>query len=184
MKEIKIPAQQGFDEEKEKFVLLVEETKLRLEHSLVSMSKWESKWHKPFLGKKDKTEEEILDYIRCMTINKNVDPNVYNYIPQDVFESIMDYIENPMTATWFSKTDESKTGIRKKEVITSEIVYYWMVTLGIPLECEKWHLNRLITLIRVINVKNTPPKKMSKENILRGNKKLNNARKARYKSRG
>lgn len=183
MIKVVIPEQELFDESTETFIN-IKETELELEHSLLSLSEWESKWHKPFLGKEDKTLNEILDYIRCMTIRKDVDDKIYQYLPRSVMEKILDYIEDPMTATWFSKTEKEKSGIPKKETITSEIVYYWMVTLGIPFQCEKWHLNRLITLIRVINIKNGPTKKMNKKDMLSRNAKLNAARRAKHRSRG
>lgn len=180
---ITIPNQELFCEKTETFKN-IKETKIKLEHSLISLSKWESKWHKPFIGRKDKEAEEIIDYIRCMSLTKVEDPDIYKYIPSDIYDLIMDYIDNPMTATWFSKEQEIKSGIQRGEVITSEIIYYWMVTLGIPFECEKWHLNRLITLIRVINIKNGPKKKMDKNSLLRNNAKLNAARRAKHRSRG
>lgn len=183
MLKVKIPDQSIWNEKTERFIN-VKGGELQLEHSLISLSKWESKWHKPFLGKEDKSEEEILDYIRCMTLTQNVDPNLYLYMPSSILKKIFDYIEDPMTATWFSSSEEKKGGIGKKEVITAEIVYYWMVTLSIPVQFEKWHLNRLLTLIRVINVKNTPAKKMSKKDLLARNKQLNAARRAKYKSKG
>lgn len=153
-----------------------EPTELQLEHSLLSLSKWESKWHKPFLDTKEKTEEELLDYVRCMTINKNVDPKVYSCLTEDSVRKIKEYIDDPMTATWFSK--EQKRGARNREIITAEIIYYWMVAQRIPFECQKWHLNRLLTLIRVCGIKNTPPKKMSPKSIAKQNRSLNAARKA------
>lgn len=183
MLKIKIPEQEFFNEETQRFIY-VKGAELQLEHSLISLAKWESKWHVPFLGKTDKTEEELQDYIRCMTLNKNVDQEVYKYIPSSTLKEIFDYIEDPMTATWFNTTDHQPGRIGKRETITAEIIYYWMVTLGIPVQFEKWHLNRLLTLIRVINAKNAPPKKMSKKDIYAGNHKLNMARRAKHRSRG
>lgn len=183
MLKIKIDEQSNWDEEAEHFIN-IKNTELQLEHSLISLAKWESKWHKPFLGKENKTEEEILDYIRCMTLTQNVDPNIYQCLPSSTLKIILNYIADPMTATWFSNEEEKKGGIRKNEIITAEIVYYWMVALGIPVQFEKWHLNRLLTLIRVINIKNAPEKKMSKKNTLARNRKLNAARRAKYKSKG
>jgi hypothetical protein len=173
MLEITISKQEYFDESCGEFVY-VPEQHLTLEHSLVSLSKWESKWHKPFLQEESKTIEESLDYIRCMTVNKNVNPLAYRGITPALFKQINDYIDAPMTATWFSK-EQSKGG--KSEVITSELIYYWMIALQIPVEFEKWHLNRLITLIKVCNIKNAPPKKMSRREIMERNRRLNSARK-------
>ena len=152
---ITIPATTLWDERREKFVKTKAQT-LQLEHSLVSLSKWESKWCKAFLGKSEKTEEEILDYIKCMTITQNVDPEVYNSLTDDNLRRINKYIEAPMTATRFPKSENSKTS---REVATSELIYYWMIASNIPFECQKWHLNRLLTLIRVCQLKNQPKKK-------------------------
>lgn len=181
MLQITIPATEQWDEAKQEFIN-TKEQKLQLEHSLVSLSKWESKWCKPFLGKDEKTDEETIDYIRCMTITQNVDPSVYDFIPNDVREQITKYINAPMTATWFSK--EQKGGKGSSEQITSELVYYWMISLNIPFECQKWHLNRLLTLIRVCNVKNQPPKKMSKKSLMSRNAALNAARRKQFNTKG
>lgn len=177
---VTIPGREFFNEETCEFVN-TNDTVLQLEHSLVSLSKWESKWHKPFLSKDPHTQEETLDYIRCMTINKNVDPIVYRSIPNDVALSINNYIDDSMTATWFNETEQKKFS---REVITSEIIYYWMVSLQIPFECEKWHLNRLLTLIRVCNIKNAPAKSMSTKDIYKQNRALNAARKKSGHTRG
>ena len=185
MLEVTIPSQEFYDEATNTFTT-VKETKLKLEHSLVSLTKWESKWHKPFLGKSSvdskKTVEETLDYIRCMTLTQNVDPSIFYCIPQSVIDQVSDYIDNPMTATWFS--EDGKKGTANKEVITSEILYYQMITLGIPFECQKWHLNRLLTLIRVCAIKNAPPKKMSKKELAKRNSALNAARRKAMNSKG
>ena len=183
MLQIVVPEMELFDNDKNEFIK-INRTELQLEHSLISLAKWESKWHKPFLGKEKKTTIEVIDYIRCMTLTKNVDPNVYQFISDKNLKQIYDYINDPMTATWFNKTDEVKSGIGRRDVITAEIIYYWMVTLNIPVQFEKWHLNRLITLIKVVNIKNTPSKKMSKGDVLKQNAKLNAARRAQHKSKG
>ena len=172
-----IPETEFYDEIKNEFKI-VKEQKLVLEHSLVSLSKWESKWHKPFLGKDPKTREETTDYIRCMTVN-SVDPMVYQCITANHIEQINKYIENPMTATTIK--EQKKSG---REIITAEIIYYWMIALQIPFECQKWHLNRLLTLINVVNIKNKPQKKMSKKNIMLQNASLNAARKKALHTRG
>lgn len=158
MLQITIPAQEYFDERTEEFINVKEHT-LQLEHSLISISKWEAKWCKPFLGSEEKSEEETLDYIRCMTITQNVDPRVYLAIPTEELEKVKKYINSPMTATWFNDRDKKPPS---RKVITSELIYYWMVANQIPFECEKWHFNRLMTLIRICGEKNQPPKKMSK----------------------
>lgn len=177
---ITIPATEEYDDAREEFIETQEQT-LILEHSLVSISKWESKWHKPFLGKEDKTPEETIDYIRCMTITKNVDPNVYYALTPDIVKQINEYIENPMTATWFSDKTHKKSS---KEVVTSELIYYWMTALQIPFECDKWHFNRLMTLIQIASIKNQPPKKMGKKEAMSQQRALNAARRAKSGSRG
>ena len=180
MLEITIPETEGWDENAECFVSYKEQT-LQLEHSLVSLSKWESKWCKAFLTKNEKTDEETIDYIKCMTITQNVDPNVYNCLTKENVEQIKKYIEAPMTATYFS---EEHSGKSSREQVTSELIYYWMIALNIPMECQKWHLNRLLTLIRVCNIKNQPPKKMSKRAIMSRNAALNAARRKQLNTRG
>lgn len=179
MLEITVPGREYFNEATNEFVTVKEQT-LRLEHSLVSLSKWESKWCKPFLGNEDKTLEESIDYVRCMTVTKNVDPLVYRNLTRKNFEDVNAYIEAPMTATWFRK----EQGGHSREIITAEVVYYWMIALNIPFECEKWHLNRLLTLIKVCNEKNKPKKKMNRKDILARNRQLNESRRRAMNSKG
>lgn len=171
---------EGWDEQKEEFVEAKTQV-LQLEHSLVSLSKWESKWCKPFLSDNNKTEEELLDYIKFMTLTQNVDPEVYSHLTRENFTQINEYINAPMTATTFSENNQGK---RNREIITSELIYYWMVALNIPFECQKWHLNRLITLVRVCNIKNAPPKKRSKRETANNYAALNAARRAQFNSKG
>lgn len=156
-------------------------TALQLEHSLLSLSKWESKWCKPFFSKEEKTFEQTLDYIKCMTLNKNIQPEVYGKLSRENIDEINQYIEAPMTATWFPKDSSGKNNRR---VITNELIYYWMIALNIPFECQKWHINRLLTLIRVCNIENQPQKKMSKQEIASRNKALNEQRKRQLNTRG
>ena len=179
MLQITIPARELFDESKQEFINFKEQT-LQLEHSLVSLSKWESKWCKPFLSNVEKTEEEVLDYIKFMTLTQNVDPEVYDHLTQENVNQINEYINAPMTATTFADNKQGKG----REIITAELIYYWMVALNIPFECQKWHLNRLITLVRVCNIKNEPPKKMSKRDIMSRNASLNAARRKQLNTRG
>ena len=171
-----------WDEATETFVKNpgVKEQTLQLEHSLISISKWESKWCKPFISKDEKTDEETIDYIKCMTINQNVDPSVYDHLTTDNLKDIRDYINAPMTATTVREIKSNNS----KEIVTSELIYYWMISLQIPVEFQKWHLNRLITLIKVFNVKNSPPKKMSKREIMSRNAALNAARRKQLNSKG
>ena len=180
MLRITIPAVEQWDEAKQEFIYTKEQT-LSLEHSLVSLSKWESKWCKPFLTKQEKTFEETLDYIKCMTLTQNVDPEVYNYLTNGNIKEINEYIEAPMTATYFSDEKTSKTS---REQVTAELIYYWMIAFNIPFECQKWHLNRLLTLIKVCNIKNQPPKKRSKKDIMSRNAALNAARRKRLNTKG
>jgi hypothetical protein len=177
---ITIPKTEVYDESQGEFVYVNEQT-LQLEHSLLSISKWESKWCKPFLSNKDKTTEEIIDYVKCMTLNKNVNDDVYRCLTMDNINAINDYIGAPMTATYFSDNSQGK---KNNEQITSELVYYWMIALNIPFECQKWHINRLLTLVRVCNIKNQPPKKMSKREIISRNAALNAARRQQLNTKG
>jgi hypothetical protein len=140
----------------------------------VSISKWEAKWHKPFISKDNRTYEETIDYVRCMTITQNVDPNIYLLITNENLKEINEYIGNPMTATWFNERNQQSK--KNSEQITSELIYYWMIAFQIPFECQKWHLNRLLVLIRICNIKNQPQKKLSKREILSKNAALNAAR--------
>lgn len=184
---ITVPEFEGFNESSQSF-FKVKETTLQLEHSLISLKAWEQKWHKPFLGDRkgtEKSKEEVIDYIRCMTINKNnVDPLVYYVIPMKVMEQITNYIQDPMTATWFN--DNETIGMQKKktEVVTAEIIYWWMIELGIPVEFEKWHLNTLLTLIRVISIKRDSANKKGKKMTSAERSALNARRRAMSKSRG
>lgn len=180
MLRIEVEGNEFYDETTESFIQVKPQT-LQLEHSLVSLSKWESKWIKPFLTDKDKTQEETLDYIRCMTLTQNVNPLVYNCISTKNWNDILEYIDAPMTATWFNERKKINHG---REVITSEIIYYWMISMNIPFECQKWHLNRLLTLIKVCNIKNSPPQKMSKADVARQYRELNEKRRAQLNTRG
>lgn len=179
MLKIVIPGIELYDEEKEEFITTKPQT-LHLEHSLVSLAKWESKWNKPFLTKDDKTYEETIDYIRCMTITQNVSEDTYRLLTSENIQQVNEYINLPMTATTFSNQKKTPS----KEVVTAEIIYYWMISLNIPFECQKWHLNRLLTLINVCNIKNQPKKKMSKRDILNRNKALNKARREALNTKG
>lgn len=180
---ITIPEQELFVPP-DRFITL-KETTIKIEHSLVAIAKWEAKWHVPFLDdKSEKTNDMMIDYIRCMTISQNVNPMIYEHMPPEVLQEINDYIDNPMTATWFN--DQGKRGGRG-EVVTSELVYYWMIAQNIPPEYDKWHFNRLMTLIRVCSEKNsqsTNGKKMSKGKILSQNRALNAARRKASGSKG
>lgn len=180
MLQIIVPAQEYWDEKNNEFINVKEFT-LTLEHSLVSLSKWESKWCKPFLTKDQKSTEETIDYIKCMTLTQNVPADVYSRLTSKNIEQIKEYIDNPHTATVIH---ENQNGPKSHEIVTSELIYYWMTALQIPWESQKWHLNRLLTLIRVCNIKNAPPKKMSQRELMSRNSALNAARRQRLHSRG
>lgn len=178
MLELFIKGGEFFDSSSSTFIN-VSDTTICLEHSLVSLTKWESKWKKPFLSRENKTIEETIDYIKCMTLTENVDPMVYNLLDDAAIKKIQEYIEDPMTATTFR---EDKKGSR--EIITSEIIYYWMFSLYIPIEFQEIHLNRLLAQIKVGSIKNEPPKKMKKQELMNRNRSLNAARRAAANSRG
>ena len=180
MLQITIDENELWDEKTNQFIN-IEKHVLQMEHSLISISKWESKWCKSFISTRDKTFEETIDYIRCMTLNEDVDPMVYMCLTRKHIEDINAYIEAPMTATHFYQDRDGKSS---REQITSELIYYWMITAQIPFECQEWHINRLFALIRVCNVKNTPPKKMSKGEIMRRNAALNAQRKQQLNTKG
>jgi len=179
MLKITIPPQELFDEVKQEFIY-TKSVELVLEHSLVSLSRWESRWKKPFLTKENKTREETIDYIHAMTITQNVKNEDYNHITQDIINQVTDYIDDPMSATTFRE----EKGSSGREIVTAELIFYWMIAFQIPFECQKWHLNRLLTLIRLCNVKNQPKKKRSRADILKENKMLNDTRRAKLNSKG
>ena len=155
---------------------------IRLEHSLVSVSKWERRWKKPFLNTDEKTAEEILDYIRVMTITQNIPELFYSTLTEANINEVIQYINNPMTATTFSDS----TNMPSREIITAEIIYFWVITFNIPIECQKWHLNRLLTLVKVCSIKNNPKAqhKLSKDGSRARNRRLNAERRAKLNSDG
>lgn len=182
MLQITVPLAEGFDEETNEFVD-VESVVLQLEHSLVSLSKWESKHEKPFLGYDKKTSEQTLDYIKMMVLTENVPETVFNHLSEDNIKQINAYIASKQTATWFSEAKKDDPA-KQQEIITAEIIYYWMVALGIDFEAQYWHLNRLLTLVRVCNIKNAPKEKMTKADRLAQQRALNEQRRAQYHTKG
>lgn len=180
MLQITTPTIELWDETKSEFVYQKGQT-LQLEHSLISIAKWESKWHKAFLTKKEKSFEETIDYIRCMTLTPNVKPEVYDLLTDEIIDQIDSYISDSMTAVYFPEDNSPK---RSSDTVTSELIYYWMISLNIPFECQKWHLNRLLALIRVCELKNASPKKRSKREIMAQNAALNAARRKRLNTKG
>lgn len=176
---ITVPQDERWDERNLEFIY-GQEAVLHLEHSLVSVSKWESRWKKSFLSGGNRSREENLDYIRCMDLDEHTDETVYQRLTSKNIREISDYIESPMTATYLR---EDRGGPKNTEKITSELIYYWMIQFGIPFECENWHLNRLLTLIRVCVAKGRGVKR-NKKDMLRNNAALNAARKAQLGSHG
>lgn len=180
MLELTVYEPELFDDEKQEFVQGKAHT-LKLEHSLVSLSKWESIWEKPFLGSDDRTPEEVLSYVECMLVDCEFPPGFMSMIDETVMRTISDYINSKMTATWFS---DNGSGRPNREIITAELIYYWMNVAKIPIECERWHLNKLITLIRVHSAKNEPPKKKSQSQLAAERRALNEKRLAEMGTTG
>ena len=180
MLKIVVPGTEYFNEEDETFET-VGDFDLELEHSLISLSKWESKYQKPFLVRSEKTPEEIMGYVEAMIISPIYPPDIFVRLSKDNVRQINDYIESKESATTFGLMPERKG---PGEVITSELIYYWMVAFNIPFECESWHLNRLFSLIRICNIKNSKPRKMSRHEISSRNRELNAIRRAQYGTSG
>lgn len=190
MLEIEIQPREVYDEESQMFFKTAKPVVLKLEHSLISISKWEQKWHKPYINNPDKTRDELIDYIRCMTLNPIDNDDVYMIIDDDKIRQISEYINDPATATTVSaaKQEGLHVGKRPQQIITNEIVYQWMVALEIPFDpCEKWHLNRLLTFITVCSEKQ---KEAEGKNKIPSNKvnsqyaALNKARRAAKHTKG
>ena len=181
MLRITVPAQEMWDEVNEQFVY-GDEVTLELEHSLVSLSKWESKHHKAFLPKREKTAEENLDYIKCMTLTENVPDEVYARLTQENIDQIVAYIEDPMSATYYF--DDKKKQSQSRDVMTAEYIYYCMFANNIPLDFENRHLNQLIAIVKMCALKNSPPKKMSKNEIANRHRQINAANRAKYHTKG
>lgn len=177
---LNVAMQEGFDHKKQEFVTLVG-FDLKLEHSLVSLSKWESHFKKPFLSDKPKTDEETLWYVKAMILNEEVPPELFTKLKEHHAEAINNYIKDPMTATWFNQVADQR---KSSEVITAEIIYYWMIEFRIPTEFQHWHLERLLTLIKVCNEKNKPQKKMSPREAQQRQRELNEQRRAQLGTTG
>lgn len=181
---IVVPGVDSFNNETNTFETVGDVT-LQLEHSLASLSKWETEWQTPFLTKQEKTSEQTLSYIQAMTLTPDVDPEVFRRLSNDNYEAIREYIQAKMTATWFAEVNQPPN----REIITAEIIYYWMFSMQIPIDCENWHLNRLLTLIRVFDAKNQKHQtnqrpKRSAAAIAAERRQINAANRAKYNSRG
>lgn len=179
MLQLTIPETEFWDEATQEFITVKSQT-IQLEHSLISLQRWESKWKKAFLSNQDKTYEETMDYIRCMTITPNVNPMVYRCFTSQQLKEINEYIADPMTATIIVDR-EAKSG---KKIITAELIYYWMISFNIPFECRKWHLGQLLTLIRVIDIESRPKKNRPKKDVLAEYKAINEARRRELGTKG
>lgn len=177
-KQIRINKQELWDSQKEEFVYIDEQV-LTFNHCLVSLHEWEQKYKKPFM-KSDKTKDEVLDYLRIMCVTKNVDPMIFKCLPDEVIKELNEYINDPMTATTFGKDNTPPN----REVVTAELIYYWMIKLNIPVEFQYWHFNSLVTLIRVCSIKENPPKKLSRNQLLSRNRALNEQRLRSMKTTG
>lgn len=177
---IVLPGDEFFDDESQEFLTQGDIT-LHLEHSLVSLSKWEEIFEKPFLSNKEKTPEEILAYVKCMILDDEIPPEAFSRMNDEILSKIGEYINAKRSATWFS---DVPTAPRSSETITSELIYYWLVMFRIPFEVETWHLNRLFNLIKINNIKNAKPKQMSRSEIAARNRKLNAERKAQLGTSG
>lgn len=175
-----VPGKELYDQVKEEFVT-TEPTVLELEHSLVSLSKWEQRFKKPFLTKDVRTDAEAIGYIVDMTLTKNVPGEVYERLSEDNYAAIAEYMNDSKTATWFSETRGSKN---QSQTLTSELIYYWMFTAGIDKACEEWHLSNLLTLIRVFGAQNGPKQKVPERDAAAERKRLNDERRAQYETTG
>jgi hypothetical protein len=176
---LEVTKSEAFDEETQEFVTVSTDV-LELEHSLASLSKWESRYEKPFLSEVSKTPEELFDYVIMMTLTPDVPLEVFSRLSEANIDAVDKYINSKQHATTFHEEGEQ----RSREIITAEIIYYWMVAMEIPFECQYWHLNRLLALIRVVNIKNAPKKNMSTTEIAQRNRALNAQRKAQLGTTG
>lgn len=175
-----VPGREVYNEETNEF-LQVPDAELHLEHSLLSVFRWEAIWKKPFLDRnKKKTTEELISYVECMCLDKKVNSAVFYNLGKEHWDAIAKYIDDEQTATWFSKS----SGASNRETLTAELIYYYMTAYNIPFECQKWHLSRLLVLLRICGIKNSPEKKMSTSNILSQNAKLNAARRKAMHTKG
>lgn len=177
---IVVSGNEHFNEETQEFVT-VGDFVIELEHSLASLSKWESIYEKPFLGKDEKTSEEVFGYIRAMIITPNISPELFSRLSSENLSAVNTYINSKASATWFR---DDSTAPSNRNVITAEVIYHWMISFRIPLECEHWHLNRLFTLLKIASAKNDKPKKMNDGQIAARNREVNEKRRAELGTSG
>lgn len=183
MLKLTLHGEQSWDEKLEQFVY-DDVIELELEHSLVSLSKWEAIWEKPFMASEEKTTEETLGYIEAMCLTPNVPPEVFQALNNDHYKQVNEYINAKMSATWFTEIPGGSKGPSQRDIITSEIFYYWIFSAQIDIAVENWHLNRLFTLLKVFNEKNAPPKKMRKGDAAAQRRMLNEQRRTQLKTSG
>ncbi len=177
---VTIPGKELFDQQSKTFIT-IPATTVTLEHSLLSISKWESKWKRSYFIKEPMTIDQSIDYIACMCLTKNIDPKIFRFMDKKTAQEISNYIADPMTATTIKHRDKKPS----REIITSELVYYWMVNFGIPFDpCQKWHFNRLMTLIEIATIKEAGDQKMPRKEMLKQRALLNSQRKAKYNTHG
>lgn len=179
MLKIIVPETELFDQTNGEF-LTVKKQILMLEHSLVSISKWESKWKIPYLYTERKTLEQDRDYVRCMTITQNVDPIIYKCLTKEVWDKIYDYMNDPMTAS--NVPSKKKPGV--KNIVTAETIRYWMIMFNIPVEYEKWHINQLLALIKYCEWKQSDSEKLTPSELYARNSRLNAERKRKLHTKG
>lgn len=184
MLKLTIPSEQDWDSEKEEFVYS-DEIVLELEHSLVSLSKWEAFWEKPFMAPEEKTTEEALGYIEMMCLTPDVPPEVFQKLSTEHIAKVNEYINAKQSATWFTEPPGENKRVSRGPIITSELIYYWIFSAeNIDVSVETWHLNRLFTLLKVFNEKNAQPKKVKKADAAAQRRMLNEQRKAKHNTSG
>lgn len=158
------------------------EVVLQFEHSLLSLSKWESKSKTPFLATPVKTAEVLLDYFEDMLLTPGTPPGIIYRLSPEQLKELTEYINDPMSA---SSVPQEGPNRRTPEITTSELIYYWMTALKIPFNpAETWHLNRLMMLIQIANYKNQPEKKRRPGQVLNDWREQNARLKKDYGTNG
>ena len=188
-----VPKREYFDNRTQEFITIGEQRippiRLQLEHSLKSIARWEAKWHRSFIGRENLSGEELLDYVKCMTINRQEDPKIYDYLTQEDVLRIIDYMQDQQSAWEISSKKKTKKG-KKGGTDTSESIYYAMIQFGVPMECENWHFNRLMALLDYCDCKGGSvsgaggPAKRSQKEIMEMYRAMNEKNRKKYNSRG